>query len=163
MLYSNSQAEIVINESNIDDLFESSYNVIISKIQNHLGKGSSWIINSVVDLIISISSTGPYLVAIIWNYQKNETIPKRVWLIFKTSVIMLKMMFGQVFTFCRSSSRMNWLTKIGFKDKKIAVKVKKSNCICISVFGYENIKKSIYVSKMSWRKTLSLIWMIYHW
>ena len=41
MFYSNSQAEIVINESNIDDLFESSYNVIISKIQNYLGKGSS--------------------------------------------------------------------------------------------------------------------------
>ena len=62
---------------------------------------------------------------------------------------MFKMMFGQVFTFCRSSSRMNWLTKIGFKDKKIAVKVKKNNCICISVFGYENIRKSIYVSNMS--------------
>ena len=38
--YSNSKAEIIINESDIDDLFESIYTTTISNIQNVLEKGS---------------------------------------------------------------------------------------------------------------------------
>ena len=39
-LYSNSKAEIIINESDIGDLFQSLYTTIITKMQKHLGKGS---------------------------------------------------------------------------------------------------------------------------
>ena len=38
--YSNSKAEIIINESDIDDLFESIYTTTISNIQNVLEEGS---------------------------------------------------------------------------------------------------------------------------
>ena len=53
--YSNSKAGIIINESYIDNVFESIYSTIISNIQKSLGKGSGWIIYSVIDLTNSIS------------------------------------------------------------------------------------------------------------
>ena len=53
--YLNSKAEIIINESDIDDVFESIYTTIITNIQKSLGKGSGWIIDSVIDHNISIS------------------------------------------------------------------------------------------------------------
>ena len=39
MFYSNSKAEIIINESDIDYVFESIYTTIISNIQKSFGKG----------------------------------------------------------------------------------------------------------------------------
>ena len=48
-----------INESDIDDVFESVYTMIISNIQKYLGKGSGWIIDSVIDHNISISNYKP--------------------------------------------------------------------------------------------------------
>ena len=52
---SNSKAEIIINKYDIDDVFKSIYITIISNIQKSLGKGSGWIIDSVIDHTISIS------------------------------------------------------------------------------------------------------------
>ena len=57
--YSNSNAELVINKSDIDDVFESIYIRIISNIQKYLGKGSSLLIDSVIDHTISISKYNP--------------------------------------------------------------------------------------------------------
>ena len=53
--YSSSKAEIIINESDIDDVFQSIYTTIITNIQKSLGKGSGWVIDSVIDDTISIS------------------------------------------------------------------------------------------------------------
>ena len=53
--YSSSKADITINESDSDDVFQSLYATIISNIQRYLGKGSDWIIDSVIDHFISIS------------------------------------------------------------------------------------------------------------
>ena len=53
--YSNSKAEIIINESDINDVFQSIYTTVISNMQKPLGKGSDWITDSVVDHNISIS------------------------------------------------------------------------------------------------------------
>ena len=47
--------EIIIYESDDDDMFESIYTTIISSIQKCLWKGSSWTTDSVVDNIITIS------------------------------------------------------------------------------------------------------------
>ena len=47
--YSNVKAEIVINEGDIDYVFQSIYTTIITNIQKPLGKGSGWIIDSVSD------------------------------------------------------------------------------------------------------------------
>ena len=53
--YSNSKAEVIINESDIDDVFQSIHTTIIRNIQKSLGKGSGWIIDSAIDHTISIS------------------------------------------------------------------------------------------------------------
>ena len=43
--YSNSKADKIINESDIDDVFESIYTTILLNIQKYLEKDSGWIIN----------------------------------------------------------------------------------------------------------------------
>ena len=53
--YSSSKAEIIINESDIDDVFQSVYTTIIINIEKYLGKRSGWIIDSVTDHTTSIS------------------------------------------------------------------------------------------------------------
>ena len=50
--YSSSKAEIIINESDIDRVFQTIYIAIITSIQKSLGKGSGSIIDSVIDHIL---------------------------------------------------------------------------------------------------------------
>ena len=52
--YSNSEAEAIINESDIDDVFKSIYSTIISNIQNSLLKSLGRIIDSGIDENINI-------------------------------------------------------------------------------------------------------------
>ena len=52
---SNSKTEILIDESNSDDVFQSIYIAIITNLQNSLGKDSDWIIDSIIDHTVSIS------------------------------------------------------------------------------------------------------------
>ena len=53
--YLHSKPETVINKSDADDVFESVYTTIMSNIQKSLGKGSGWIIDSVMEHNINIS------------------------------------------------------------------------------------------------------------
>ena len=53
--YSRSKAEIIINESDTVYVFKSIYTMIITNMQKSLGKGSGWIIDSVIDYFVSIS------------------------------------------------------------------------------------------------------------
>ena len=55
----NSKAETIINKSDIDDVFESISTTIIWHIPEILGKGSGWIIDSVIDHNINISWNNP--------------------------------------------------------------------------------------------------------
>ena len=57
--YSSSKAEIIINESDIDDVFQSIYTTIITNIKKSLRKGSGWIIDSAIDHTISFSKNSP--------------------------------------------------------------------------------------------------------
>ena len=58
--YSSSKAKIVINESDIDGVFQSIYTtVIISNTQKSLRKDPALIIDSVTDDAISISTDNP--------------------------------------------------------------------------------------------------------
>ena len=52
--YFNSKVEVIINESDIDDIFELIYITTISNIQKYLGKGSSWITDSALDHITDL-------------------------------------------------------------------------------------------------------------
>ena len=51
-----SKAELIINESDIDNVFQSSYTSITTNIKKSSGKGSGCIIDSVIDHTISIQS-----------------------------------------------------------------------------------------------------------
>ena len=55
----NSKTETIINEIDIDDAFKSVYGTIIPNKQKYLGKGSGWIIDSVIDHNINISNYNP--------------------------------------------------------------------------------------------------------
>ena len=57
--YSSSKTEIIINENGSGNVFKSIYTTIITNIQKSLGKGSGYIINSVIDHNISISKYNP--------------------------------------------------------------------------------------------------------
>ena len=57
--YSTSEAEIIINEGDIDDVFQSIYTTNISNIEKSLGKSSGRIIDSGIDDTISISKYNP--------------------------------------------------------------------------------------------------------
>ena len=70
--YSTSKAEIIINVSDIDDVIKSMYSTNRSNIQKSLGKGSQWIIDSVVYPIINFSK---YILLVRSNYIK---LPKQL-------------------------------------------------------------------------------------
>ena len=57
--YSSSKAEIIINDSDIDNLFQSVYTPIIAIKQRCSRKGSGWINDSVIDHTISMSKYNP--------------------------------------------------------------------------------------------------------
>ena len=56
---SSSKVEVISNENDINDLFQSIYTKIITNIQKSLWKGSGWIIDSVVDHTIGTSKYNP--------------------------------------------------------------------------------------------------------
>ena len=67
----------IINESDHDDVFESIYITIISNIQNFLGKGSGWIIDSVIDHNINISKCNPLAGSSYINLPKELDQPRK--------------------------------------------------------------------------------------
>ena len=48
-----------VNKGDIENVFKSVYTTIIANVQKSLGKGSGWIIDSVIDHTISISKYNP--------------------------------------------------------------------------------------------------------
>ena len=58
--YSSLKAEKIINENNIDDVFESIYSTVISNIQKTLRKELGWITDSVVYHAVNISKNKPF-------------------------------------------------------------------------------------------------------
>ena len=73
--HSSSQAEIKINESDIDDVYQSIYTTIISNIHKSLGKGPGWIIDSVIDHTISNSKYNPLVGSSYIKLQKELDHP----------------------------------------------------------------------------------------
>ena len=67
-----SKAEIIINERDIDDVFQSIYTRIIANIQNLLWKSSSWFIDS-----ISISKYNPLAGSSYIKFPKELDHPKK--------------------------------------------------------------------------------------
>ena len=75
--YSNSKAVKIINESDIDDVFESIYTTIKSNMQKSLGKGSGWIIDSVIYHNVNISKYNPLAGSSYTKLQKELNHPRK--------------------------------------------------------------------------------------
>ena len=88
IFYLNSKAEIVIDEIDIDDVFESIYVTIISSIQKSLGKSLGWIIDSVIDHIVVISKYYPLAGSSYIKSPKELDDLKKAWLTLKILIIM---------------------------------------------------------------------------
>ena len=160
--YLSSKAEIIINESDINYVLQSIYIAIITNIQKSLGKGSGWIIDSVIDHSISISKYNPLAGSSYIKLLKELDHPR------KTLINIQNIDDSECFIWCLvrhlnpSDHKPRRITKAGkdfakrldFKDINFPVKIRdihkieKKNFISISVFGYESKEKySIYVSK----------------
>ena len=75
--YTNSNPEIIINESDINDVFEPIYTTIISNKQKSLRKGLDWIIYSVIDHNISILKYNPLAGRSYIRLAKESDHPRR--------------------------------------------------------------------------------------
>ena len=160
--YSNSKAGVFTNESNIDDIFQSIYTTIISNIQKSLGKGSGWIIDSVIDHTISISKYNPL------TGSSYIELPKELNYLRKEFINVQSFEDNECFKWrlvrylipvdCNpariTKADKDFVKKLDFKGIKFPIKVRniqkieKTNSISISVFGYENKEKHpVYVLK----------------
>ena len=161
-LYSNSKAEIIINESGIDDLFQSIYTRIISHIQKSLGRGSGWIIDSAIDNSINIPK---YNLLAGSSYKK---LPKQLscpwkWLINIHNIGDNEFFKWSIVRYLNPTDHnLRWIIKedkdfpryLDFKGVKFPTRIRdihwieKKNYSGISVYRYENKEKHpIYVSK----------------
>ena len=74
---SKSKAEIIINQSDINNVFKSIYTAVIRNIQKFLEKGSSLIIDSVIDHNISILRYNPLIGSIYTEVPKELNHPRK--------------------------------------------------------------------------------------
>ena len=150
--YSSSKAEIIINESDIENVFKSIYTTIIANIQKSLGKGSGWITDSVIDDTISISNYNPLAGS---SYIK---LPKELDHPIKGLINIQNTDDNECFKWCLdrylnpadhnprriTKDDKDFAKRIDFKDIKSPVKtrdfhkIEKNNSTGISVFCYES-------------------------
>ena len=150
------------------NVLQSIYTRIIKNIQKSLGKGSGWITDWVIDHTISISKYNPLAGSSYIKLPKELDPPRKGLVIiqniddnecFKWSIVIYLNA-----TDCNpaeiTKADKEFAEEFDFKDIKFSVKIRdihkieKKNSIGISIFGYENNEKQIYVlKKMLWRKT----------
>ena len=160
--FSSSKAEIMFNESDIDDVLKSVYTTIIINIQKSLGKVSGWIIDSVINHAIRISRYNPFAGSSYTKLPKELDNPR------KGLTNIQNIDDSECFKWCLVSylnfadhhqaritrAGRDFAKRVDFKDIKFPVKtrdihkIEKKNYIGISVFGYEDkVKYPIHVSK----------------
>ena len=160
---SSSEAEIIINKSDVENVLKSVYTTIIANIQKSLGKGWGWIIDSVIDHTISILKYNPLAGRSYIKLPKELNHPR------KGLINIQNTDDNECFKMCLvrylnlanhhpariTKADKDFANRIDFKDIKFPVKIrdthkieKQKNSIGISVFGYKNKEKyPIYVSK----------------
>ena len=150
-----------MNQSDINDVFESIYITIISNIQKSLGKGSCWIIDSVIEHNISVSKCNP-LAGSSYIKLSEELDHRRKGLIniknindnecFKWSIVRYLNPSDHHLSRIIKADQ-DFVKKLDLKDINcpvICIKLQKNNSIVvpIRVFGYRNKEKHpLYVSK----------------
>ena len=160
--YASSKAEIIINESDTENVFKSIYTTIIWNIQKSLGKISGSIIDSIIDHNISISKYNPLVGR---SYIK---LPKELDHWRKGLIKIQNIDDNECFKWClvrylspvdhnpRRITKIDkeFAKKLEFKNTKLSVKIRdihkieKKSSISISPFNNENKEKHlIYVWK----------------
>ena len=160
--YSSSKAEIIINESDIDNVFQSIFTTIIKNIQKSLGKGSGWVIDSFIDHTVSISKYNPLAGSSYIKLPKELDHPR------KSLINVQNTDDNECFKWCFvrylnpadhnprriTKADQDFAKRLDLKDITFSVKIRdihkieEKNSISISTFSYENKEKySIYVSK----------------
>ena len=154
--YSSSKAEIIINESDIDDVFKSIYTTIITNIQKSLGKGSGWIIDSVIDHTISISKYNPLAGSSYIKLPKELDHPRKGLINIQNTdddnkrfkCCLVRYLNREDHNPRRiAKADKDFAKRLNFKDIKFRVKIRdiqkllKKNSVGIRVFGYKNEEK----------------------
>ena len=159
--YSNSRAEIIITESDIDDVFKSIYTTVISNIQKSLGKGSGSIIYSVIDHNIGISKYNLLAGSSYIKLPKELNHPRKDLINIQNTddnECFKRCLVRYVHSADHNPKRItkadkDFAKKLDFKDTIFCQSLRhsqnrKKNSTDISVFGYENQEKHpICVSK----------------
>ena len=152
------KAEIVINKSDIDDVFQPIYTAIISNIKKSLGKGSGWIIDSVIDHTISVLKYNPLVGSSYIKLTKELDHPRKGLLNVQNTDD------NECIKWClvrylnpanhNPKADKDFTKGLDFKDMKFRAKIRdthkieKNNSIGISVFSCSSKEKyPIYVSK----------------
>ena len=156
--HSSSKAEIVINKSDIDDEFQPIYTTIISNIKKSLGKGSGWIIDSVIDHTISVLKYNPLVGSSYIKLTKELDHPRKGLLNVQNTDD------NECIKWClvrylnpanhNPKADKDFTKGLDFKDMKFWAKIRdthkieENNSIGISVFSCSSKEKyPIYVSK----------------
>ena len=160
--YASSNVEIIINESDIENVFKPIYTTDIANVHKYLGKGSGWIIDSLRDHAISILK---YNLLAGSSYMK---LPKEVDHSEKGLINIQNANDNECFKWCLvrylnpadhnpiriTKADKDFAKSLDFKDIQFLLKtrdirkIEKENCIGNSVFDYENkVKYPFYVSK----------------
>ena len=144
---SSSKAEIIINESDINDVFQSIYTTIKTNKHKSLGKGSGWIIDSVIDHTISTSKYNPLAGSSYINLPKIIDYPR------KRLINIRNIDDNECFKWCTVSTKAgkDFAKTLDFKDMNFPVKItdihkiKKQKKKFISTFALlvMKIKKNI--------------------
>ena len=174
IFYASSNIEIIINESDIENVFKPIYTTDIANVQKYLGKGSGWIIDSLIDHAISILK---YNLLAGSSYLK---LPKEVDHPEKGLINIQNANDNECFKWCLvrylnpadhnprriTKADKDFAKSLDFKDIQFLLKTRdirkteKENYIGISVFGYENkVKYPFYVSK----NVVKINILIYYW
>ena len=146
--YLSSKAEIIINKSDIDDVFQSVY------IKKSLGKDSGWTIDSVFDGTVSVSKYNPLAGSSCIKLPKELDHPKKGLINVQNTVDSecSKCCLGRYLKPADHTLRRiteadkDFAKRLDFKDIKFPVKIRdihkieKRNSIGGSVFGYKNIQ-----------------------
>ena len=149
--YLNSKAEIIIDEGNIDDVFELVYSTIPTNMQKPLGRNSGCIIDSVIDHNINVSEYNPLAGSSYIKLPKELDHPR------KHLINIQNIDDSKCFKWCLvkclhpadlnpariSKADKNFAKILYFKDIKFPVKtrdiykIEKLNFISVRYFGYE--------------------------
>ena len=156
------KAEIIINESGLDDLFQSIYTKIITKLQKSSGKGLGWIIVSVIDHTVSTFNYNPLAGS---SYIK---LPKELDHSKERLINIQNIDDNECFKWCLvrylnpenhhpariAKAGKDFAKTLDFVDTNFPIeirdihKMENKNSIRISLFSYENKeKRPIYASK----------------